>query len=171
MEWLGSPIVYRENYSVATQMRDLASRHYSPVACFHHYLHMAQGNYREYLKGPVVWIKKYFYVLRPLLAIRWIEQDLGVVPTEFQKLVDGMVDSPELRSEIEKLIASKRVGEELARGPRMPAISNFISGEMIRLGSKQFELEPGKPVVPVHEFDRLFRSALDEGWLQRKSGK
>jgi len=32
---------------------------------------MARGNYREYLKGDVVWIKKYFYVLRPILAMNW----------------------------------------------------------------------------------------------------
>jgi predicted nucleotidyltransferase len=53
---------------------------------------MARNNYRDYLKGPEVWIKKYFYVLRPLLAVRWIERDLGVVPTEFQLLFDGIVD-------------------------------------------------------------------------------
>jgi predicted nucleotidyltransferase len=32
---------------------------------------MALGNYRKYLKGNVVWIKKYFYVLRPILAMNW----------------------------------------------------------------------------------------------------
>jgi len=34
------------------------------------YWHMAEGNYREYLRGDEVWIKKYFYVLRPVLAIQ-----------------------------------------------------------------------------------------------------
>ena len=72
MEWLGSPIVYLERFTVADQMRDLMAQHYSPVASLYHYLHMARGNYRDYLKGPTVWVKKYFYVLRPLLAIRWI---------------------------------------------------------------------------------------------------
>lgn len=51
-----------------------------------------------------MWIKKYFYVLRPLLAIKWIEQGLGVVPTEFQVLVDKVVDLPELEGEMEKLV-------------------------------------------------------------------
>lgn len=67
LEWLGSPIVYWERYSTATQMRQLAETYYSPKACMYHYLHMARGNYREYLKGEHVWIKKYFYVLRPIL--------------------------------------------------------------------------------------------------------
>jgi hypothetical protein len=34
---------------------------------------MAKGNFREYLKKELVPLKKYFYVLRPLLAIMWLE--------------------------------------------------------------------------------------------------
>jgi len=164
MEWLGSPIVYLEEFTVAEQMRDLMSRYYSPVACLYHYLHMARGNYRDYLKGPMVWVKKYFYVLRPLLAIKWIEQGLGVVPTEFQVLVDEVVDSSELKDEIGKLVAVKRRGEELERGPRIERISEFIEDELVRLESKQFEQEYDKPVGPVDEFNRVFRAALEEVW-------
>ena len=164
MEWLGSPIVYLEEFTVADQMRDLMSRYYSPVACLYHYLHMARGNYRDYLKGPMVWVKKYFYVLRPLLAIKWIEQGSGVVPTEFQVLVDQVVDSSELRDEIGKLVAAKRRGEELERGPRIERISEFIEDELVRLESKQFEQEYDKPVGPVGEFNRVLRAALEEVW-------
>lgn len=164
MEWLGSPIIYLEEFTVADQMRDLMSRHYSPLACLYHYLHMARGNYRDYLKGPIVWIKKYFYVLRPLLAIRWIERGLGVVPTEFQVLVDRTVDSSELKEEIGKLVAAKRRGEELDRGPRMTCISKFVEDELERLEHKQFEEEYGRPVGPIDEFNRVFRATLEEVW-------
>jgi predicted nucleotidyltransferase len=78
-------------------------------------------------------------VLRPLLAVKWVEQGLGVVPTEFQVLVDQVVDSSELRDEIGKLVAAKRRGEELDRGPRIGRISEFIEDELVRLESKQFE--------------------------------
>ena len=88
LEWLGSPIVYLEQYSAAESMRGLLPDYYSPTTCLHHYLRMARGNYREYLKGDVVWIKKYFYVLRPILAMNWIERVWGVVPTDFNILVD-----------------------------------------------------------------------------------
>jgi len=164
MEWLGSPIVYLDEFAVADQMRDLISRYYSPMACLYHYLHMARGNYRDYLKGPTVWVKKYFYVLRPLLAIKWIEQGLGVVPTEFQVLVDKVVESFELKKEIEKLVAAKRRGEELDRKPRIECISNFIEGELARFENKQFEQEYDKRVVPICEFNRIFRAALEKVW-------
>ena len=164
MDWLGAPIVYWEEFTIAAQMRKLMSIYYSPVACLYHYLHMAQGNYREYLKGPTVWIKKYFYVLRPILAINWIERGLGVVPTEFQVLVEQVVDTPELKEEIGKLIEAKRRGEELDRGPRIAPISDFIKSELARLEGKQFEHEYDKPAAPMSEFNDLFRSALDEVW-------
>jgi len=164
MEWLGSPIVYWEEFTIAAKMRELVSKCYSPMACLYHYLHMAQGNYRDYLKGSTVWVKKYFYVLRPILAINWIERGLGVVPTEFQVLVEQVVDAPELKEEIERLLEAKRRGEELDRGPRIALISEFIESELARLEGKQFEHEYDKPVVSVDEFNRLFRSALDEVW-------
>ena len=88
MEWLGSPIVYREVGPLAKSLRQLAADFYYPTKCSYHYLRMAQTNYRQYLKGSDIWLKKYFYVLRPLLAVLWIERGLGVVPTEFCSLVE-----------------------------------------------------------------------------------
>ena len=61
LEWLGSPIIYYEKYSVVSQLRQFAQKYYSPSACLYHYLHMARGNFRDYLQGDVVWVKKYFY--------------------------------------------------------------------------------------------------------------
>jgi len=69
---------------------------------------MARGNYREYLKGDVVWIKKYFYVLRPILAMNWIERVWGVVPTDFNILVDKLAIEPPVAKEIARLLAAKR---------------------------------------------------------------
>lgn len=164
IEWLGSPTVYLEQFTIAQRMRDLVARRYSPMASLYHYLRMAQGNYRDYLKGPMVRIKKYFYVLRPLLAINWIERDLGVVPTEFQILVERVVDSPELKEEIESLIEAKRRGEELDQGPRIVPISEFVESELARLENVQFENNRDEFVSPIEEFDMLFRMALDEVW-------
>jgi hypothetical protein len=45
-------------------MRQLSARYFSPKSCLHHYLHMAEGNFRVYLHGERVRLKKYFYVLR-----------------------------------------------------------------------------------------------------------
>ena len=169
MEWLGSPIVYLEEYSIAQQMRALAEEYYSSIASSYHYLHMAQGNYREYMKGETVWIKKYFYVLRPILAVQWIERKYGVVPTRFEVLVEKLVKERELKNAINALIQSKRDGEELDYGPRIIPISEFIEKELERFENYKFEYE--KQTTSIEKLDELFLSALGEvcGSVQAKS--
>jgi predicted nucleotidyltransferase len=167
IEWLGSPTVYLDKHGVADRMRTLMQQYYSPIACAYHYLHMAQGNYRVYLKGSTVWVKKYFYVLRPLLAIRWIEQGFGIVPMEFQTLVDTVVDSAELQDEIAKLVESKRQGEELKWGPRVEPINEFIRDEFARLVGKQFKQDAKRAKGSIDAFNGVFRIALAEVWNDR----
>ncbi len=162
LEWLGSPLVYWEQYSIAARMRWLAETYYSPKACMYHYLHMARGNYREFLKGERVWVKKYFYVLRPLLAINWLEQGLGMAPTAFETLVAGTVTNTSLKQEIEVLVAAKEAGQELDYGPRRPILSDFIEMEMARLETADFNRH--SPHFPVEPLNQLFREALQEVW-------
>ena len=161
-EWLGSPIVYAEKSTVAGKMRILGPKYYSFEACAYHYMHMAQGNYREYLRGDTVWIKKYFYVLRPILAVNWLEKGLGVVPTEFSSLVQSIVSSEELKAEIGKLLDLKRKGAELDYGPRIEPISSFVENELSRFETMNTKL--GKPKAPLGPLDSLFREALSEVW-------
>ena len=52
----------------------LAEEEFSLVRGYHHYVSMARKNLREHLLGEVVRYKKYLYVLRPLLAARWIRK-------------------------------------------------------------------------------------------------
>jgi predicted nucleotidyltransferase len=122
---------------------------------------MAQGNYRDFLQGPEVIVKKYFYVLRPLLAVRWIEQGRGPVPMEFSRLLVTIEDA-ELLSEIDTLIERKKRGDELAREPAIPPISRFIASELDR---------PRNIVRPSEQTDRdleplseLFRRTLEVVW-------
>jgi uncharacterized protein len=159
LEWLQSPIVYREDGTLASRLRNFMPHYYAPIACMYHYLHMAQGNHREYLQGDRVWTKKYFYVLRPVLACLWIERGLGVVPTEFSTLVDRLVDNGELRNAIDKLLNLKRRGRELDRGRRIPEISDFLDRELARLSAEN-EFPPVTKDPNV--LDQLFIKTLIE---------
>lgn len=162
LEWLGSPIVYLEEYTIAAQMRKLAKEYYSPISNSYHYLQMARGNYKDYMKGEIVWLKKYFYVLRPILAVKWIEAGYGVVPTEFEVLVDKLITEPKLKHAIGSLIAAKLAGQELDRGPRIDPISDFIDLEMERFENPKFDYD--RPPDPTEKLDELFVSAFAEVW-------
>ena len=141
IEWLNSPIVYRCDEAFAHKIRALIPAYYSSRACFYHYSHMANGNNREYLQGELVKPKKYFYVLRPILAMMWIEKNLGIVPLDFEILVDSLVDDDGLLEDIKLLLRDKKSGFEAEQMPRIESISNFINHQLDRLSSKAREFE------------------------------
>jgi hypothetical protein len=157
LEWLQSPIVYRERTETISRIRSLIPQYYQPAACHHHYLHMAQGNNREYLQGDTVWLKKYLYVLRPVLACLWIERGYGAVPTEFATLVERVVDEGDVKAAVVDLVARKKAGDELSRGARIPAISDFLEAELARLSTKE---TPPATRTSAADLDRVFRQCL-----------
>ena len=161
MEWLFSPTVYVERGGTAAALRRLADAHYSPTAAAYHYLHMARGNYRDYLQGETVRLKKYLYVLRPLLAVMWLEAGRGRMPVQFETLFRELPLDKELRLEIyNKLILPKWRGGELGKGPALPLVSRFIQIELKRREESRFEL--GNADGPVDLLDELFREAIYE---------
>lgn len=162
LEWLQCPIVYRERFSFARQLREFLPAFNSPKASFFHYLHMAQGNMREYLSGDNVWRKKYLYALRPLLAMQWIERGLGPVPIEFGKLVDATLPAGKLRLAVDEIVAAKTAGAELDMGPRIPAISDFIESELNRLERVADVQASAAP--PTEQLNELLRATLLEVW-------
>ena len=163
LEWIQSPIVYRADLRFMEGLKSLMPVYYSPRHCMYHYLHMARGNIREYLKGERVWVKKYFYVLRPLLGCRWIEAGQGVVPMEFGKLVEGVAINADLLEAIQRLLADKLAGREMDDGPRVPIFHDFFDRELPRLEEVVGAMPTGQ--APDYErLDGLFRSAI--GWMQ-----
>ncbi|SDE48493.1 hypothetical protein SAMN02799630_05529 [Paenibacillus sp. UNCCL117] len=168
LEWLQSPIVYRENHAIAEQIRGLSSFTFSPKSCMYHYLHMAKGNYREYLQGERVKIKKYFYVLRPILACEWIEKHLTMPPIEFDRLVDAAVPrGSELKAIIGELLVRKKAGDELDYEPRITPINEYVEEKIAyyeRTAAGMQTSDGGQD----QQLDDLFRSVLEEVWGENR---
>ena len=163
LEWLGSPIVYQEKGSFASHLRDLSKQYYSPASCIYHYLHMAQGNYRDYVRGEDIRLKKYFYLLRPILAIEWIEQGNGVAPTAFSTLLEGIALKTDLKQEINGLMALKEAGGEADRVPQSPMVNQFIETELKRLTNQTQNYQNSPASFEV--LDEIFRTTLREAHL------
>lgn len=132
LEWLDSPVIYREDTVAITALRDLARQFFSPQRGRHHYLAMARKNFRGYLQGETVRYKKYLYVLRPLLAVRWIDAGKGMPPMRFADLVTGTITDAAQLDEINALLALKMQVDESRYGPRRPAIHALIESELAR---------------------------------------
>ncbi len=162
LEWIGSPIVYLSKYELVDKMRLFAIEYYSPTVCLYHYLHMARGNFRDYLQGDTVWVKKYFYVLRPILAMRWIECGLGIVPTDFTRTLSSLELDLELKDAIFALLERKRAGDELDMGDKIPLISHFIEVELARWENSEI---PKSALAPRgDQLDEFFRQSIRQVW-------
>lgn len=162
LEWLKSPVKYIESGPFAEGLRRMENRAANRKALCYHYSHMARGNAREYLLKDQARLKKYFYVLRPLLAIRYIESYDQPPPIEFQSLVDSVAPE-EIKPAISKLLEMKKNSSEMGLGPPIPIINDFISTESERHG-ESFKGQ-GRPDIQEskkvrEELNRLFRKSI-----------
>ncbi|MDD2402406.1 MAG: nucleotidyltransferase domain-containing protein [Clostridia bacterium] len=163
LEWLQSPIVYLEQFSVAQEIRNLIPTAFSPISSLNHYLGMAKGNYRNYLQGDMVRIKKYFYVLRPILASKWIVENGTVPPIKFDVLVEAIIPKGQLKSEIISLLERKKASNELDNEPRKAVINDYIKRNIAHLDNYIKTISKIKQ-TDEKVFDSLFRKALKEVW-------
>ncbi|MEJ7848442.1 MAG: nucleotidyltransferase domain-containing protein [Pyrinomonadaceae bacterium] len=163
LEWLRSPIVYTEKFSTAENLRNLGDHFFNPKSCMYHYLSMAKNNFREFLQKDLVKSKKYFYVLRPVLACDWIKEKETMPPMEFRTLVDNQVNDQAIRNEIDQLLTRKIAGEELRNEPRIAILNDFLDSKIHFYSDYVNKIEqPEKPDTAL--LDGLFKETMSEVW-------
>lgn len=162
LEWLKSPIQYIEHGETAAALRRLEGTGINLTALCYHYSHMARNNAREHLQRPQVKLKKYFYVLRPLLAIRYIVAKQAAPPIEFQALVDA-VAPPELLEPIATLLEIKRHQPEQGLGPPVEMINRFVARELASHGEQfsGFGRPESKQQALSNALDTIFLQAVN----------
>ena len=155
LEWLRSPLVYRESAAVMRRWRGLIPDYYTPDAIGPAYRGMAQSVAEQNLTGETVSHKAYLYVLRALLAVRWIEQEQNPPPVVFMRLVEATVERADIREAVDALVARKRTGQEQESGPRLPTLHDFIEAELDRQAALSFSASPDRAgVAPLNTFFR-----------------
>jgi hypothetical protein len=159
MEWLRSPIVYVESRPFVEAMRELELSFGSPLAGMYHYRSMAVTNHRVNFDCDQVKLKKYLYVVRPILACLWLEHRGTWPPVPFAELVEAETDPGELREIIAGLVAEKSARGELGVGPRIPTLDRFIESELARLQGLSL---PNAGRVELGPLDDLFRRCVLE---------
>ncbi len=159
VEWIQSPIAYLEASDFRARALQALPQIYAPEKGVYHYRSMAKTNFRGYLKEPMVRLKKYFYVIRPLLAARWVENTRGAAPVEFEKLLT-LVSNHAVLDAIQTLLAQKRATPELGMAPAVPVLNEFIEAEL----SQDLHEIPKKSRAPkvVDLLNEIFHHALRE---------
>ena len=157
-EWCASPIVYLED-TAFSQIKELLPQYFSVKKSLFHYWHMAETNYREYLKSDMVRIKKYFYVIRPLLAAKWILDKRTAPPMLFEELVEAELEM-KLRPELSHLLEMKKNMPEMGLAPKIEVFNDYIERVMpeIKLLAESQE----DTIVIWNPLNQLFLRILQE---------
>ena len=156
-EWFSSPIVYQKT-EFADKFRDLMMHYFSSKKTLYHYVSMAEGNYREYLKGDLIRAKKYFYVLRPVLACQWI-LDWGTPPPMlFSELLKAELPV-ELIDVVNQLLELKMNSPEVKLIKRISEINEYLDESIPRI-KRAVRLLEDSLTPDWNELNQLFLQEL-----------
>lgn len=172
ISWFFSPIIYYVETDTLEELRKLGTKFFKQKAAYYHYMHMAEKNYNQYIYNPTnytVRLKKYLYVLRPIIACMWIEMYNTEPPMVFENIYNNQFIRPMLEVEgvydtLIALISDKRKGIELGEQPRLPILDKFCEAKL-----KYYKSIVGdSKVIDVtkkehEELDSIFRNILTKG--------
>lgn len=162
LEWLSSPIRYRWNDTVCSALTALSMRTAYGEACVHHYRNLATGQWSKHVgdKSEVNY-KKYFYILRPALAIDWVRQNPGTTPPmNLQDLVAGLSLSQKMVSDIQMLLELKAKAKETGMGARVSIVDDYIADQIS--WAQTVQKVPPDAKLP-EDAEALFRTIVKGG--------
>lgn len=113
LEWMKSPIVYRRDEYFMTALESIILLCYNPIKAMYHYHRIYVKHDERYLQKQGYPMKRFLYYLRGILACQWIEKNKTIPPVRFQELYEEMVTDPEIKQEIDTLIAYKTTSKEM----------------------------------------------------------
>ncbi len=177
LEWLKSPHFYHRDEAAIAAFEEIARDTAFLRPCRHHYAGLARGQWRRHFADAAgeVPLKKYFYALRPALALRWLRlRPREQPPMTLQALMAG-VDLPlEQTRVVEELVALKAETREMGAGPRIATLDALILSELDATQSDAHEADAqeadaegaqgARPPPPrrglVEKADALFRRLI-----------
>lgn len=161
LEWLSSPIRYIWDENICQQLIQFSKKVTHGPACLNHYLHLGGRQWDIYIDGKeVVNLKKYFYIVRPAMAIRWMRMHPNIIPPmNFQALLAGIDLSDELTAALNDLLFAKSRSKEVGEAPRVANIDAFITAEFDWARDAVKTIKGDKSSLRV-EADHLFRKII-----------
>ncbi len=165
-EWFVSPVVYADDGAFRAAACPLFESHASPRALAAHYWSIARGQWASEIDGrDQVKLKKYFYVVRPLLSLLFVIDHGKAPPMDIDHLLDATPLPHELRRAIDDLLAIKRHTLELGLGRRIAAIDAWASDVIARYAPENSSLPDTARRDSREQAGRLFRHTIGLGDL------
>lgn len=128
-EWANSPVIYRSTKAWKELYEGVASQYFSVKSTLYHYYGTANKNFHEYLTDDMVKYKKYFYVLRPILACKWIEERKCPPPVLFDELARFALEE-DMKPVVAELLEKKVRMSESDKAPRIDVLNEYIEEKL-----------------------------------------
>lgn len=157
-EWLHSPVVYR-SHGIMTEIMPELDSYFSCKAGIYHYINTAISTYYKHLNGENIKLKKYFYVIRPLLACRWILENKTPPPVLFQELVDSVADD-NIKPVIAELVHIKTESPETEKRKHIPELDLYIENSVTEIRKYAGSMKDDKK-RDWKELDEMFLKCLE----------
>ena len=155
LEWLRSPIVYTQDDTFIGRLNALAPQYVQAAALLHHYRGIAGNALKAMDLVHPVKLKKWFYVLRPLLAARWAVKQGGIPPMTLAELMSEW--QTDCAAQITDLVAIKAEQDESylhTLSPELQRLTVDLYNEVSELSAPAAQAADSAPL------NELFRETL-----------
>jgi len=148
LEWLQSPVVYAEAPGFRTALLEFAEQVLQRRPILWHYRRLAERQ-AERLTDPTgaIRLKRLFYVVRPVLALRWLRlrPTAAMPPMDMPTLITGADIPAAVAADIDTLLSLKQAAKEMGTTDQTsPSLDALIQSELAAVAS---ELGAQKPMA------------------------
>jgi predicted nucleotidyltransferase len=155
LEWLTSPLRYRQAGPVAAQLLDLARAVAHLPSFAYHYDRRARRSFADIEAAGTVRLKAYCYALRGALALAWIRERQSPPPMDLPSLRAGVSAAAAVGGAIDALVERKAQATEKDAVARIPQLDRLLAAI---LAAPAIRPEPiDRPQVRA-EIDKVFRA-------------
>lgn len=156
VQWLYSPIVYRNHPLFLSEMRKLLDKAHPLSRLYWSYRSTAHAHAVMLRNETEVSVKRFIYIVQAVLAFTWVEREATIPPMRFDELVKGLITDEALLTEIDTLIQIKRNSVEDAMADKR------VFNHTVAFIEEAFTTT--RP--PEVDFQRLEEDTLDQFFLQ-----
>ena len=135
-----------------TEIWALALAYFQPKAALYHYRGIAKTASAAFQADGAIRLKKWFYVLRPLLAALWVAQHQTIPPMTLEALLEGQSDN--IKQRLWDLVAFKNEQSEAYVFTPDVALQALIAD----LWQKTEVALPEREVPDAEPLNRFFRT-------------
>lgn len=157
LEWLQSPIIYKEVPDFKEDLWEICQEYFNPKVLLYHYLGIAKGALSKTDKEGNLSVKKFFYVIRPVLSALWIQQYQTIAPMNINKL--STLLPVNLKDLLKELILLKAKTDESMEFKTPFVLESYIKYEMISLELAAKSMN--EQHFGYQSLDQFFRKSID----------